>query len=93
MTAELALALIALVFSGATFVLLLTLLGRKQLDYATRRDMERLDSRVTNEFGRLQHSLSKLYRYVEAVDEHTGARGYLVLGKPVPGDNTPAGKR
>lgn len=87
MSAELAFSLIAVVFSIGTFATLLTLLSRKELDYATRREHLKLDERMTTEFGRLQYSLSTLYRYVEAVDDHTGAKGYRVLGKHVPRDD------
>lgn len=90
MGAELALSLIAVVFSIGTFAVLLTLLGRKDLDYASRREHGKLDQRVTQELDRLQYSLSQLYRYVEAVDDHTGARGYRVLGRHVPRDDTKA---
>lgn len=90
MTAELVLSILALVTSFVTLGIVLTLLGRKQLDYATRREHGKLDERVTHELGRLQYSLSQLYRYVEAVDDHTGARGYLVFGKRVSRDDTKA---
>lgn len=82
-----------MVFSIGTFATLLTLLSRKELDYATRREHGKLDERVTNELGRLQYSLSSLYRYVEAVDAHTGANGYKVLGRLVRRNDTSAGER
>lgn len=93
MGAELALSLIAMVFSIGTFAVLLTLLGRKDLDYASRREHGKLDQRVTDELGRLQYSLSSLYRYVEAVDAHTGANGYKVLSRGLPRDDASAGER
>lgn len=90
MSAELAFSLIAMVFSIGTFATLLTLLSRKELDYATRREHLKLDERLTRELGRLQYGLSTLYRYVEAVDDHTGAKGYRVLGRHVPRDDAKA---
>lgn len=90
MSAELALSILSLVLALATLGIVLTLLGRKELDYATRREHLKLDKRVTEEFGRLQYSLSLLYRYVEVVDDHTGAGGYRVLSKRMSRDNTKA---
>jgi hypothetical protein len=89
-TAEMAIALLAIVVSLCCFALLLTLLFRKDLDYATVRELRKLNEYVVAENGRLSYRLSQLYRYVEAVDEHTGARGYLVLGKGVRADDTQA---
>lgn len=88
MGAELALSILAFFTSLVTLGIVLTLLGRKQLDYASRRDVEKLNEHATTELGRLQYSLSQLYRYVEAVDAHTGANGHKVLGRHVPGDDT-----
>lgn len=90
MSAELAFSLIAMVFGIGTFIMLLTLLSRKELDYATHREHLELDERMTTELGRLQYSLSALYRYVEAVDDHTGAKGYRVLGRHMPRDDAKA---
>jgi hypothetical protein len=91
-TAELALAVVSLVVSVACLITLLTLLVRKRLDYPTLAEHDELEAHVTDELARMQRSLSQLYRYVEAVDDHTGARGYRVLGRPVPADNATSGK-
>jgi len=89
-SAELALTIVGFSVSVATLGIVLTLLGRKQLDYASRRDLQKLNDHLTSELGRLQYSFSQLYRYVEAVDDHTGARGYLVFRRDVQRDDTPA---
>ena len=90
MTAELVMSLLALVASITAIGLFVTLLSRGDLDYASRRDLRKLNDHVTRELGRLQYSVSQLYRYVEAVDDHTGARGYLVFSRQVHGDDTEA---
>lgn len=81
MSAELALSILSLALSMGTFGLVLSLLYREKRDYAMRGDLTKLNDHVTEELGRLQYSLSKLYRYVEAVDAHTGANGHRVLSR------------
>lgn len=90
MRTELALAILSLVLSLATFGLMLTLLYREKHDYAMRSDLNKLNDHVTGELGRLQYSLSQLYRYTEAVDAHTGANGHQVLRRRVPRDHPEA---
>lgn len=90
MSAELALSVLGFLVSLVTLGIVLTLLGRKQLDYASRRDLQKLNDHLTTELGRWQYSFSQLYRYVEAVDDHTGAKGYLVFRKGMHRDDTSA---
>lgn len=72
---------LAFLVSGATFVLVLVLLGRKDFAYATRRDVDGLADRVAV----VERGQRQLYRYTEAIDEHTGANGHRVLSSIVPG--------
>lgn len=88
-----AFSILAITVSLCTFGLVLTLLFRKDLDYATVRELRKLNEYVVDENGRLAYRLSQLYRYVEAVDAHTGANGYKVLGQNVRRDDAAAGER
>jgi hypothetical protein len=87
---ELALAILSLAISIATFGLILALLFREKRDYAMRGDLNKLNDHVTSELGRLQYSLSQLYRYTEAVDAQSGGRGYQVLRRRVRRDHPEA---
>lgn len=90
MSAELALSIMSLVLSVGTMGIILALLSRSELDYASRRDLRKLNDHLTDELGRLQYSQSQLWRYAEAVDDHTGGNGHRVLSEPVPGDHAKA---
>jgi hypothetical protein len=73
--------------SGATFLVVLVLLGRKEFQYATKRDLDE----VRNLLAIIGRNQSRLYRYLEAIDVHLGANGHQVLGRWVPSEQTPAG--
>lgn len=82
--------LIAMSLSALSLLVIMAILYRNEKDYASRRDLEKLRDHVTTEVGRLQYSISQIYRYVEAVDAHTGANGHKVLSQAVRGDNSSA---
>lgn len=82
--------IVCMALSIATFGLVLTLLYREERGYADKGDLAKLSDHVASELGRLQASQSQLYRYVEAVDAHTGANGHRVLRKPVRGKDSTA---
>lgn len=86
MTLAIVLAGTAMFVAGATFLLVLVLLGRKEFQYATKRDLDEAHQRI-NILGR---KLSLLYRYLEAIDGHLGANGHQVLGVWVPSDDAPS---
>jgi hypothetical protein len=87
-TVALVVAGISLICSGVSVVAVLVLLGRKEFAYATKADLERLADEVTYKMGAQGNSLSRVYRYVEALDEHLGANGHRVLGIWVPGQDS-----
>lgn len=86
MTLAIVLAGMALFVSGATFLVVLVLLGRKEFQYATRRDLDESHNRISI----LGRKLSLLYRYLEAIDGHLGANGHRVLGVWVPSQDAPS---
>lgn len=88
-----AVVVLSLVLSIATFGIVLTILFRDKRSYASRGDLNRLSDHVTAELGRLQHSQSQLYRYTEAVDAQSGGHAYQVLRRRVRRDNSQAGER
>lgn len=89
MTFAVILAGLAMFVSGATFLLVLVLLGRREFQYATKADLDEHLKRMAI-LGRNQ---SRLYRYMEALDEHLGANGHRVLGTCVPDEDSEDVKR
>ena len=83
-TVALVVAGISLICSGVSIVAVLVLLGRKEFAYATKADLELLAGELRYKIGAHGTSLSRVYRYVEAVDEHLGANGHRVLGTWMP---------
>lgn len=75
MTLAVILAGFAMFTSGATFLAVLVLLGRGDFHYATKSDLHDVTQRLNN-VGRNQ---SKLWRYMEAVDDATDGSGHRVL--------------
>lgn len=73
-----------MIMSSVTLLVVLALLGRKEFNYAKKADL----NEVFHRLGLLGRQQSKLFRYLEAVDDRTGGRGHQVLGRHVPGDNT-----
>lgn len=83
MTLAIVMAGIALFISGATFILVLALLGTGRHEYATQEDLEQVYERL-----RIQgNNQAKLFRYLEAVDDKTDGTGHQVLGVWVPGEH------
>lgn len=83
-TAALIVSAVAMLCSGTCLVAVLALLGRKDFAYATKADLED-EFNATAEMVRVQgRNLSRIYRYVEAIDEHLGANGHRVLGTWMP---------
>lgn len=80
MTLAIILAGTATFISGATFLLVLVLLGRKEFQYATVSDLRE----VLNRLSVIGRNQSQLYRYLEAVDDRSGGSGHRVLGSWVP---------
>lgn len=68
----------------ATIVLVLALLGGKEDRFVTWRQMDKIVERVT----KVEKGNSALYRYLEGLDEATGADGYKVLANSMPRDDT-----
>lgn len=89
MTLAIILAGTAMFISGTTFLVVLVLLGRKDFQYATKRDLQEALDRLSL-MGRNQ---AKLYRYLEAIDGHLGSNGHRVLIPRVPGKDTSARDR
>jgi hypothetical protein len=86
MTLAIILAGMSLLVSGTTFILILVLLGRSEFQYPSVEDMEDIEL----ELDELRANQSKLWRYLEAVDDEVGANGHHVLGVWVPGEKAPA---
>jgi len=86
MTLAIILAGISLLVSGTTFILILVLLGRSEFNYPSLEDFEDIEG----ELDELRANQSKLWLYLEAVDDEVGANGHRVLGIWVPGEKTPA---
>ena len=79
--------------SGSCLVAILVLLGRKDFAYATKADLENELNATTEMVVAQGRNLSRLYRYVEAVDEHLGANGHRVLISSLPGQKGSGGDR
>lgn len=86
MTLAIVLAGTALFISGATFLLVLVLLGRKEFQYATKGDLREVIGRL----GLIGSNQSKLYRYMEAIDGHLGSNGHRVLISGLSGEDAQA---
>jgi len=82
----LAISVIAMVVALATFGAMLVLLGGKEDRFVTWRQMHKLVERL----ARVEKGNVALYRYVEAVDEATGADGHKVLAGPMPRNHSQA---
>lgn len=76
----------ALFISGATFLTVLALLGRRSFQYATRQDVGEVRDRMST----LGRNLALLWRHMEAIDDHTGGWGHRLHGRQVHRDNPPA---
>lgn len=76
----------AMFVSGTTFLLILTLLGSRRFQYASKADLEELSDRMRI----LGTNQAKLFKYLEAVDDRTGGTGHRVLGVWMPGDDAKA---
>lgn len=83
MTLAIILSGVAVLISGATFILVMVLLGRSDFQYCSQEDLAKVEAR-------LRKNQSDLWDYVEAVDDQSGGRGHQVLGVWVPGDKTSA---
>ena len=88
-TAALVLAILALLFNLATFVLLLILCGGRESRFAKWKDLDKLRVQVNT----ATRKMSILWRYLEAVDDATGGTGHQVLSRPMRGDDATPGKR
>lgn len=71
---------VSIFISGTTFLLVLALLGKKNLQYASKKDLDDVLDRL-EKVGRNQ---VKLWRYVEAVDDRCDSAGLPVLRPSVP---------
>jgi hypothetical protein len=83
----LVLAVIAVIASIGTLVLILTLLGKPRGQYATKEDLAQIEAWL----GRLGGAQSNLWRYVECVDECAGSRGHSLFIARVQKQSPPAG--
>jgi len=86
MSAEIILSGSAIFISGATFLATLALLGRKQFQYATKKDLAELRGRMDVLGG----NQVRLWRYTEAVDDRCDSAGLPMLRPSVPRKQAPA---